>query len=397
MCNIPLMRKFLILFIASTLIACAPTAKVKNANQPVLTPKGEKIQEAEPTPGDIKTVDGVQYIYAKNRRFQLTPYEPEYLWVRKDEYSPGLFESLAESDKEDKKARKELETRVTKLEEELKKKAAEAEQGTPALLSSSRVAFSYPSPKMKRRILVLPLSDLTNYKDEHLNDVASQKLIFRLENTGAILCVDPKTISQTDFVSSASMRTLYNIHGIQAVIKGALSDVFVSTSRFEGKDEKETSVALSKISFDIINTETGKPLRELSARNPVFLSRERGEMSAEKAKLKAIDLALELLSNDLLKAVLSVDWHARIVSVEGNRVFVNAGRLTGLEKGDVLEVYGPGDEIFDKTTNAPLGRVRGEYKGEMEVTELFGVDASWATTKGRASFSPVDLVYLKKK
>ncbi len=101
-------------------------------------------------------------------------------------------------------------------------------------------------------------------------------------------------------------------------------------------------------------------------------------MSPEKAKVKAIDLAIELIADDLLSSLLSLDWHARIASVEPDRVFLNAGRLSGLEKGDVLEVYSPGTEIIDKTTNLPLGRIKGTYKGILEVVEDFGVDASWA-------------------
>ena len=45
----------------------------------------------------------------------------------------------------------------------------------------------------------------------------------------------------------------------------------------------------------------------------------------------------------------------------------------------------------------PLGKVKGSYKGELKVGELFGVDASWATTVSGGSFSATDLVYLKKE
>jgi len=43
----------------------------------------------------------------------------------------------------------------------------------------------------------------------------------------------------------------------------------------------------------------------------------------------------------------------------------------------------------------PLGRTKGSYKGELEIVELFGVDASWAKAKKGANFSATDLVYLK--
>jgi hypothetical protein len=120
-------------------------------------------------------------------------------------------------------------------------------------------------------------------------------------------------------------------------------------------------------------------------------------MSSEKAKVKAVDLAIELIADDLLRKLLSLDWHARIASVETDKVFLNAGRLSGLQKGDVLEVYSPGMQVIDKTTNLPLGRTKGNYKGDIEVVEVFGVDASWAKITKPASFAPTDLVYLKQK
>ena len=210
--------------------------------------------------------------------------------------------------------------------------------------------------------------------------------------------MDPNTINLSgDLSTPEAMKTLNELYGVQAVIKGTLSDVYTSSSKLEGREDKDVSFALSKISLDIYNTETGKLLRQLNARNPFFLSREGGDMAPEKAKVRAIDLAIELIADDLVKSLLTLDWHARVASVETDKVYINAGRLSGLEKGDVLEVYSPGVQVIDKSTNLPLGRTKGSYKGDVEVVEVFGVDACWARTAKAASFAPTDLVYLKKK
>ena len=137
------------------------------------------------------------------------------------------------------------------------------------------------------------------------------------------------------------MKTLNEVYGVQAVVRGALSDVYISTSRVEGKSDNEVSQAMSTISLTIYNTETGRLLRQLSGRNPVFLTREKGEMSSERVKVKAVDLAIELIAEDLLKTILGLDWHGRIAAVEDEKVFVDAGRLSGLQKGDILEGIRP--------------------------------------------------------
>ena len=368
--------------------------------------RGEPEETREPEMGDIKVIDGVEYIYTRNRKYMLTPYEPPYVWVRKDQYTPGIGEALSFGiGGPSKKEKDELEKRIAKLEEELKKKGIQPQMAYPTQMGSipvglgymqGLISFEYPSPKMKRRIIVLPVTDNTNYKSEGLGELATKRLISRLESTGTVICVDPNTLNiRGSYFDIANARKMNEDFGIQAILKTTLSDVYTSSSRIEGRDEKETSFAMSKLAMDIFNTDTGKTMKQLSGRNPISLSRERGDLSTEKAKIKAIDLAIEMIAEDVLKTVLSVDWHSRIASVDGTKVYINAGRLSGLEKGRVLEVYAPGEEIIDPKTKQPLGRKKGAFKGELEVMELFGVDASWAKSNAGGSFSSTDLVYVK--
>jgi signal peptidase I len=368
--------------------------------------KGEKIEEAEPKPGDIKVVDGVEYIYVRNRRYMLSPYEPEYVWVRKDQYRPSLGDALSQVFTE-RQERQELEKRIAKLEEELKKKGLSpqvvypVQVGTypmmPSLLSIPP-SFSFPSPKMKRKVIVLPLEDKTNYREERLGEMVTRRLITRLEGTGTIICVDPENIEiKGSFSDSNFLRILNEIYGVHAVISGEVSDLYTSTAKIEGKDVSEISFAVSSVNLSVVSTETGTVIKRLSGRNPVSLSREKGEYSSERAKIRAIDLAIEVIAEDLLRTVLSIDWHARIASVDKSDVYINAGRLSGLKVGDILEVYSPGSQVYDEKTKTPIGIKRGEYKGELEVRELFGLDASAARIRKGGNFSPSDIVYLSKE
>lgn len=372
----------------------------------------EDVEEAvkEPQMGDIKVIDGVEYIYTRNRKYMLTPYEPPYIWIRKDQYAPGIGEALSFSiggSAPSKKERDELEKRIAKLEEDLRKKGINPQMAYPTQMGyfpvgmgymQGLISFEYPSPKMKRRIIVLPVIDKTNYKAEGLGELATKRLISRLESTGTVICVDPNTMNvKGSYLDPAIAKKMNDDFGVQAVLKTTLSDVYTSSSRIEGKDEKETSFAMSKLAIDVFNTETGQTMKQLSGRNPISLSREKGDLSTEKAKIKAIDLAIEMIAEDVLKTVLSIDWHSRIASIEGAKVYINAGRLSGLEKGKVLEVYAPGEAVIDPRTKQPLGRKKGAFKGELEIVELFGVDASWAKTNKGGSFLSTDLVYVKQQ
>jgi hypothetical protein len=300
-----------------------------------------------------------------------------------------------------------MEKRLAKIEEEMKKKGLPPQMAYPSQMAylppgmgymspMPLITFNYPSPKMKRRVVVLPVTDQTNYKDEQLGELATKRLISRLENSGTIICVDPNSLNMKgNLTDKQNLNALNESYGIQAVLKGSLADVFTSTSKIEGKDERETSFAVSKIILDLYNTDTGIVMKQLAGRNPVFLSREKGDLSSEKAKLRAVDLSIEIIADDLLKAILSLDWHARIASIEKEKIYISAGRLSGLEKGGIIEVYSPGEEVIDPRTKMPLGKTKGSYRGELEVVELFGVDASWAKIRKGTSFSATDLVYLK--
>lgn len=409
------MKKFSLVLIALFLASCSSnpfaTKKDTAANagpetKQAQAQKSTRVGEEKPSPGDIKVIDGVEYIYARNRRFMFSPYEPEYIWIRKDQYVAGPGENILTRGPSTKE-QQELEKRLAKIEEEMKKKGLPPQMAYPSQMAYlppgmgymtplPMVTFNYPSPKMKRRVIVLPITDQTNYKDEQLGELATKRLISRLENTGTIICIDPNSVNlKGNLTGGQNLKSLNETFGIQAVLKGSLADVFTSTSKIEGKDDRETSFAVSKIAIDVYNTDTGVLMKQLSGRNPVFLSREKGDLSSEKAKIRAVDLSIEIIAEDLLKTVLSLDWHARIASIDKDKVYINAGRLSGLEKGGIIEVYAPGEEVIDPTTKVPLGRTKGNYKGELEVVELFGVDASWARIKKGSNFSATDLVYLK--
>jgi hypothetical protein len=372
------------------------TRKTDDAQKTKKTDKGERVVESVPQPGDIKAIDGVEYIYVSNRKYMFTAYEPEYIWERKDQYVPRMGQDLL-ADRESEKQRKALESRISKLEEDLKKKGIAPQIAYPAQMTSlpspltgnmSPVmpSSSFPSPKMRRRVIVLPIADETHYKKEYFGELASKKLISRLENTNNIICIDPNTLNlKGQLTDPANMTLLNEVYGVQAVLKGTISDAVTGSSP-----------AAFNMSLFVYDTETGAVLRQFSGRSPASFSKENGGSALEEAKIKSIDASIELIAADIIKNLLTIEWHARIASIENGKVYINAGRLSGIEDGAALEVYSPGVQVFDSKTKAPLGKMKGSYKGKLKVSDLFGVDASRAQTVSGGNFSVSDLVYVKK-
>ena len=56
-----------------------------------------------------------------NRRYMFSPYEPLYVWIKKDEYAPRMGENLLTRNSEETEYLKKLEERIKRLEEELRK------------------------------------------------------------------------------------------------------------------------------------------------------------------------------------------------------------------------------------------------------------------------------------
>jgi len=86
-----------------------------------------------------------------------------------------------------------------------------------------------------------------------------------------------------------------------------------------------------------------------------------------------------------------LDWTSTIAKIEGENLYINAGKLSGLRIGDTLEIFGPGKEIIHPTTKISLGWTMGKLKGAIKITELFGVDAAIGKIVQGNGFSPNDV------
>jgi len=81
--------------------------------------------------------------------------------------------------------------------------------------------------------------------------------------------------------------------------------------------------------------------------------------------------------------------------VEGKKIYLSSGKASGLKKGDIFMVHGPGREIIHPTAKVSMGFQQGPYKGRVEVVSLFGQDAAEATVlEGSGKIEPNDLITL---
>lgn len=108
----------------------------------------------------------------------------------------------------------------------------------------------------------------------------------------------------------------------------------------------------------------------------------------------AIRNAMGLAVPDVIRGVEKIQWQGRVAKVAGTRVYVNAGRTSGLVVGDILKVLTPGDDIYDPATGAFLGRTLGSLKGTVEVIDFLGTDGAVTEIHTGGNFQEQDLVQL---
>jgi hypothetical protein len=87
-------------------------------------------------------------------------------------------------------------------------------------------------------------------------------------------------------------------------------------------------------------------------------------------------------------------WTGRIALIKGDRVYLNVGRLSGLQLGDLLKVSEDGDEIFDPDSGDSLGKAPGQMKGTLEIISYFGQDGAVSVIHSGSGFQENDNIEL---
>jgi hypothetical protein len=258
----------------------------------------------------------------------------------------------------------------------------------------------------KRKVVILDFENRTTYKDEKIGEVAAKKLSDKLEATQKVVIMNGNDVSGM-FNSSGFkyesltdlpvMKHAYQTLGIQAFASGTVTDVSILSSKLSEGSDEEVAFATAKVEIRLIDASTGNLLKSFIGRSPIFGTKETGEYSRSKAILKAIDYSLDEILEGFLRQLDLLDWTTTIAKVDGDHLYINAGKLSGLRIGDTLEIFEPGKEIIHPTTKLSLGWTTGQLKGAIKVTELFGVDAAVGKIVQGHGFSSNDVVKFNKR
>jgi hypothetical protein len=262
----------------------------------------------------------------------------------------------------------------------------------------------------KKRVVILNFWNDTPVPQQDLGAFAADELRRGLFLTQRlILPTDAKTdLGTEDFIQGDRVKVAQLIRegrklGVAVLGIGRISKiVFRQRGDDIGLLRQKQSLAAVDIEMKLFDVAGGREIMadaksgEASSNAIVALETkgvESPEYRSELIKL-ATRNAMALLVPDVVRSVEKLTWEGRIAKVTGAKVYVNAGRASGLVAGDILKVLAPGDDVYDPTSGAFLGRSQGQLKGTLEVVDFLGQDGAITEVHTGANFQEGDVVQL---
>jgi len=263
----------------------------------------------------------------------------------------------------------------------------------------------------KKRLVVFNFWNDTPVQDSALGLFAADELrrgLFLSERV--IIPTDARTDLETrDFVRGDNVKVAQLIRegrrlGVAAVVIGRITRVVFRQRGDEvGLLRQTQSMAAADVELKLFDVAGGREVvalgRSGEASSNAMVALEGGDLQSPQYRSEITRLALReamtAIVPDVMKAMEKMEWEGRIAKVVGSKIYINAGRQSGIVAGDILKVLTPGDEVYDPESGAFLGRTSGQLKGTLEVVDFIGEDGAVASihTGGQAVEGDVVRLY----
>ncbi len=249
------------------------------------------------------------------------------------------------------------------------------------------VATSAPTPSGTTTVVTLDLDQPTEF-----GTGLTEMLMTALIESERFVVLERLNLADTTTEASTA-GTTQKLAGAQIVIRGAITELKLRRSGAgvdgvigENAQFSKTSVeALVGLDLRMIEVETGIVLDSVRAEGKATSTRQTLTLAKDELKFGTASFdngplggAVRSALRDAVKKIAvraeKVIWEGRVATVltEGDvsRVYVNAGKNSGLAVGDTMIVRKPGTVITDPDTEAVLGRTEGALVGKIKITTV---------------------------
>jgi hypothetical protein len=264
---------------------------------------------------------------------------------------------------------------------------------------------------MRKRLALLMFFNESPSGGQDLGIIATEELRNELARTGEFI-IDPKGASlfgssQEIYAGGGAkliqMARKAKVEGLQFVLYGRITDARVREKTDEiGIVRKTKSYTENQVELRIFDVNAQKEVLTTNLRSYADDSSYRFFMSENEDRIKyrqdllryGIQVSMRKAIPQIIQIASKLDWQGRVARIVGTRIYINAGRQSGINIGDILKVLTEGEDIFDPATGALLGVAKGEVKGTLEVVEYFGSDGAIAILHSGGSVREGDFVML---
>ncbi len=262
----------------------------------------------------------------------------------------------------------------------------------------------------KKKIMVFAFWNDTPVKAPTLGAFAADEMKRGLAVSQRLIVPrDLSTMLTTeDFVSGDKVKVAQLIRegrrlGVAVVVVGRVTKIVFRQRGDEiGIFRQKQSLAATDVEIKIFDVAAGREVASLgrsgeaTANAAVALEEENlesREFRNEMARL-ALRNAVTSMIPDVIRTIEKMVWQGKIAKISGSKIYVNAGRSSGLVAGDILKVLTAGDDVHDPQTGAYLGRAPGQLKGTLEVLDFIGTDGAVSEVHTGGNFQEGDVVRL---
>lgn len=262
----------------------------------------------------------------------------------------------------------------------------------------------------KKRVMVLPLLDsISDRMSDEMREQIREAFIEKLSLTGAFIPFDSSDL-KVDLKSNIKNGE-YDLKSLAAKIE-ELGIVFVLEAKvlevkLKKKSEPVGLVRKMSSTYEVI---TKMKILNTRSQKEVFNTVKTITHEQDDVRFaKRIQSDREFISNPELISILvkdalfdyiptlensmtEVSWEGRIAAIQGEKIYLNVGQVSGLQVGDLLKVSESSEEIYDSEMGYALGKAPGRLKGTLEIVSFFGYDGSVAIIHSGAGFKENDRV-----
>jgi len=264
---------------------------------------------------------------------------------------------------------------------------------------------------IKKKVAILSFYNESPLGGEDLAVTATEEIrkeVYRardfvIENEGESIFGSSKEIYAGGGIKLAQLARKAKMTGINIVVLGRIKEARVRQKSDEvGFVRKVKSLAETYLEVKIYDVMANKEIStevydgNITDDNFRFYQNETEENLAYRQDLLrySIRVASRKFIPKLLTVGTKLDWMGRVAKIIGTKIYINAGRSSGINLGDILKVITEGQEIYDPESGAMIGISQGEVKGTLEVIDYVSNDGAVCVLHSGGSVTEGDFIQL---